>query len=260
MDVVCVGDCGIDRYLNAKSESLGGCTYNVAMNMSLPPNSVRVAVVTALSTEGKWSGQISETLIKRGIVLCASLRPFELPIQNIFLEANGERIFKGYEPGVLAGWMLNKIQIEMIVNAEAVVILAFQQIMPLLEQIIALPRQGKLSVDFMDMTDFGKDFSRIERYIQHCDIAFFGLSKEKDRDLVARIKQWFSAQKSEKIAVLTFGSDGSAAVGPGIYFEQSAEIVSKVVDTTGAGDSFAGVFLSQYFAGKSIPTALCAGS
>ena len=261
MNIVCVGDCGIDFYLNNNAESLGGCTFNVAMNMShFPHKETLITVITALSAEGACSLKFVEDLTNRGIALCASLRPFDLPRQNILVEASGERTFKGYEPGVLAGWVLNKLQVDTITTADLVVTLAFQQIMPLFEQIIALPLQGKLSIDFMDMTDFGKDFSRIERYLQLCDFAFFGLSKQNDRELIAQIKQWFSVQQSEKIGVMTFGSEGSVAVGPGFFFEQGVDVAGEVVDTTGAGDSFAGAFLATYLAGKSIPDALRAGS
>ena len=261
MNIVCVGDCGIDIYLNNSLESLGGCTLNVAMNMShFLQKEALITVVTALSTEGAGSLKITEDLTNHGIALCASLRPFELPRQNILLEANGERTFKGYQPGVLAGWVLTKLQIETIVAADVVVTLAFQQIMPLFEQIIALPLQGKLVIDFMDMTDFGKDFSRIEKYLQLCDIAFFGLSKQDDSELIAKIRHWFSEQQANKIAVMTFGPDGSQAVGPGFFFEQGVDVVRDVIDTTGAGDSFAAAFLASYFSGKSIPDALVAGS
>jgi sugar/nucleoside kinase (ribokinase family) len=217
-------------------------------------------VITALSAEGTLSLKFVEDLTSRGIALCASLRPFDLPKQNILIEASGERTFKGYQPGVLADWVLNKLQVDTITTADVVVTLAFQQIMPLFEQVIALPLRGKLSIDFMDMADFGKDFSRIERYLQLCDLAFFGLSKQSDRELITKIKQWFSVQQSEKIAVMTFGPEGSVAVGPGFFFEQGVDVVREVVDTTGAGDSFAGAFLANYLAGKSIPDAMRAGS
>lgn len=261
MDIVCVGDCGIDRYLNSKTESLGGCTLNVAMNMILPPASaLHVTVVTALAADDTRSQDISNLLSSRRIALCASLLPLALPVQNIFLEKHGERNFKGYEPGVLRSWKPNQFQSEIIGRADVVITLVFEQIIALFEQILAIPRQGRLSVDFMDMTDFGKDFKRIEGYLKQCDIAFFGLSKKGDQKLVAEIKHWYQSVGHNKLGVVTFGPEGSMVVGSGIYHERPADAVKSVVDTTGAGDSFAAVFLSTYLGGKSISEALQAAS
>ena len=62
------------------------------------------------------------------------------------------------------------------------------------------------------------------------------------------------------MGVVTFGPEGSMVVGSGIYHERPADAVKSVVDTTGAGDSFAAVFLSTYLGGKSISEALQAAS
>jgi fructoselysine 6-kinase len=257
MNIVCIGDCGIDRYLDSKTESLGGCSLNVAMNLVLPTDgSISASVVTVLSANDDRSKEISELLTSRRITLCASLLPGNLPVQNIFLEKSGERIFKGYETGILSAWKLSKIQTELIVTADVVITLAFTQILPLFIEILDSPRQGKLCIDFMDMTDFEKNFSRIELYLEQCDIAFFGLSKSSDQKLIADIKCWYEAASPEKIGVLTFGPEGSLAVGSGFLFEQPAECVTTVVDTTGAGDSFAAVFISTYLTGGSVPEAL----
>ena len=261
MNIVCIGDCGIDRYQDSKTESLGGCSLNVAMNLVLPTDSsINASVVTVLSANDDRSKEISEILSSRQIALCASLLPGNLPVQNIFLEQNGERIFKGYEPGVLSEWRLSQFQTELIVNADVVVTLAFTQIMPLFNEILATARQGKLFIDFMDMTDFEKDFSRIEFYLSQSDVAFFGLSKGTDQKLIADIKSWYETATPEKIGVLTFGSEGSLAVGSSFLFEQPAEPVTTVIDTTGAGDSFAAVFISTFLTGGTVPEALKAAS
>jgi sugar/nucleoside kinase (ribokinase family) len=257
MDIVCVGDCGIDRFLNTKTESFGGCTLNVAMNLILPNDgTIHASVVTALSAEDARSREISDLLSSKRIALCASLLPGKLPVQNIFVERSGERTFKGYEPGILADWKPSKFQIEMIANADIVVTLAFEQIVDLFEGILAIPRRGRLSVDFMDMTDFGKDIKRIDSFLNQIDIAFFGLSKNNDQTLIADIKRKFQSAVPNKLAVMTFGSEGSMVVGSGICCEQPAEPVTYVVNTTGAGDSFAAVFLTTYLTGKSIPDSL----
>ena len=257
MDIVCVGDCGIDRYLTPVSDSLGGCTLNVAMNIAaLADRSLRVSVITALACDHESTKQISDVLVGAGVVLCASILQGALPIQKIQIATDGERLFKGYEPGVLADWKLNKIQTDMIASADLVVTLIFEQIEPLFTQIMAIQRRGKLSVDFMDMADFGKDLTKVEAYLDHCDFAFFGLSKDQDQILIDAIKLRYSRANHNKLAIVTLGLKGALVVGAGFCIEEPAVLVEKVVDTTGAGDSFAAVFLGIYLTGKSIPEAI----
>lgn len=56
--------------------------------------------------------------------------------------------------------------------------------------------------------------------------------------------------------VLTLGSQGSMCVEPQGEIHEQAIFPTKVVDTTAAGDTFTGFFLSAYLAGKDISEAL----
>jgi sugar/nucleoside kinase (ribokinase family) len=60
--------------------------------------------------------------------------------------------------------------------------------------------------------------------------------------------------------VVTCGPDGAMAIRDGERFEVKAEPVAKVIDTTGAGDLFAGGFLAGHTQGRSIEDCLTMGA
>lgn len=63
-----------------------------------------------------------------------------------------------------------------------------------------------------------------------------------------------------EIVVITRGDKGAVAVAGDTLFEIPAEPISKVVDTTGAGDLFAAGFLTGYAQGRSIYDCLQMGA
>jgi len=69
-------------------------------------------------------------------------------------------------------------------------------------------------------------------------------------------------QLAKKVPTLisTRGPDGAVAMQDGERFEVTAEPIEQVVDTTGAGDSFAAGFLSGFSAGKDVGTCLKMGA
>lgn len=78
------------------------------------------------------------------------------------------------------------------------------------------------------------------------------LGKEDyEEELIKGLKEKFSS----KMIVLTLGENGSKCIKDGKVYRMDIERV-KVVDTTGAGDTFTGFFLSKYFSDGDIEKAL----
>ncbi len=55
------------------------------------------------------------------------------------------------------------------------------------------------------------------------------------------------------ITVVTRSEKGAVVIGGGQHWEVPGEHVAKVVDTTGAGDLFAGGFMAGLVQGRSLP-------
>ena len=100
------------------------------------------------------------------------------------------------------------------------------------------------------------------RLLSFCD--YIICSKEEvgalsgEKELKPGMERLFSSNKSMKLIVATQGAGGSLAYD-GRYYSQEVFKV-KVVDTTGAGDSFAAGFLLHYIEAKDVAEALKRGN
>ncbi len=68
------------------------------------------------------------------------------------------------------------------------------------------------------------------------------------------------AEHAGKLFVVTLGPDGSQALSKEGRLTCPAAPVDKIVDTTGAGDTFAAAFLCEYCVSKDIATSLSRGA
>lgn len=257
LHVVCVGDCGIDRYGSLGQDRPGGITLNVAAHARrCLPALDRVTVVTALGpdAEGELVVDAIERLDLNG---CITRLEGRTPVQHIELEPTGEKRFVRYDEGVLAAFRLGAHERDVVAGSDVLVMNVFRQVMPFFDDLVTAPSRGLRFVDFLDLADFDDPVAAVEHYVPHFDIGQFGLSLHA-RGLVDALEA--IARKYERVFVVTLGPDGSLALGGADRVHCPAESVPRVVDTTGAGDAFAAAFLASYGHGAIIAEALRAGS
>jgi fructoselysine 6-kinase len=114
-----------------------------------------------------------------------------------------------------------------------------------------LKRNMKLSVDFSHRGDF----VLLEKYINIVSIAFF----EGKVEFYHSAKRL--AQKYPQIPiVLTLGSSGSKAFLGEEEFYLPAPKVTKVLDTTGCGDSYQAAFAYTWFTANNLKLAMMSGT
>lgn len=119
----------------------------------------------------------------------------------------------------------------------------FSQIQKFFESVIKNKPKKFLAVDFMNLADFNNSTKVVYKYINDFDIGFFGLGS-KDKALIKELKSL--SEKKNKLFIVTLGENGSIAFQKGKLYEQEATPVTKVIDTTGAGDAYAAVFLKEF--------------
>ena len=243
MYVVAAGDCGVDRYLNLRADRPGGISLNFAVNARtwFRPDA-RVGVVTAL-------GEDREADVVRGafgtfdISAVAPTVAGATPIQYIDREPSGEKIFVRYEPGILASHRIGDAGRVAIANSDVMIAALFPGVVGFIDSVMAAPSSGLRAVDFGALSGFDRPLQMVDRYVDRLDIGFFGLTAGEDA-LIDDLE--VIADKSRRLFIVTLAAEGGLALDRGQRHRYAAVPVGDVVDTTGAGDTFAAGFLSEY--------------
>jgi sugar/nucleoside kinase (ribokinase family) len=248
MKLVCIGDCGIDRYQPSISDPsvtdhFGGITFNFAHHARQQFSSEwDINVITAIGDDLEGE-KVMKKLGEKGFNLLVSRLPGKTPIQDIEVQADGERKFTHYDPGVLRGYRMNQQETESIATADLLATTHFQQIEGLFHSVMKCPGRGLRVVDFADFSDH-PSLSLLDKFHEDFDIGFFGL-KAAQKSLIEALQNISRIQ--DKLLIVTLGAAGSIAFQAGKETNMTAIPVPRVVDTTGAGDSFAAGFLGLYY-------------
>lgn len=256
MNVVCVGDCGVDHYLPSNDKFFGGITANFARHArSEFPADDAVHIVSAVGDDDGATLVLS-SLEDSGIERHISRLSGTTPVQYIEVQPDGERKFVRYEAGVLGDFRIGNEERRIIQQSDLLVAPVYLQIVGLFDELMSIRTSGLTSIDFADFLQHA-DFELLERHIDAIDIGFFGLSVD-DVAAIKRIEKL--AKRHDKLFVITLGADGSRACCRDEQFECPVDPVDNVVDTTGAGDAFAAGYLSRYCHGYGIRESLEAGA
>ena len=256
MRVVLAGDCGVDRYVSLGVDRPGGITLNVAAHARrLFPRSDSVTVLTALGTD-REAAMVRKALRGLGVEIFLRELPGSTSLQLIDLEPSGEKIFVSYHQGVLGDFRVGEEERELIAGSDLLVAPHYRQIDGFFSSVMAAPSRGIRAVDFADIAE-DPETRNVERFVDFLDIAFFGLDPSHAR-LIDQLET--IACRREKLFVVTLGAGGSVALGGRDRIVCPAAPVEKVVDTTGAGDTFAAAFLSEYVRSKDVGQSLARGA
>ena len=257
MRVTAVGDCGVDRYLNLGRDRPGGITLNFAANARrlFPPDDT-VGVVTALGSD-REAGLVRHAIALLGLEACLVELAGATSIQYIDRQPSGEKIFVRYEQGVLGDYRLGVRDKEVLARSDVLMAVVYAQIEGFFESVMQSPSPGLRAVDFGDLAGVTGGVGIVEHYRERFHLGFFGLSAS-DVELIEVLEQL--ARRHRLLLVVTLGADGSLALGGERRFACPAVAVARVVDTTGAGDTFAAGFLREYSASRDAARSLARGA
>jgi fructoselysine 6-kinase len=257
MRVICAGDCGVDRYVNRALDRPGGMTLNFAANArDLFAPTDEILVLTALGTDAE-SRLVREALARLKLVGHIVEQPGATSIQYIDRDPSGEKRFLRYEAGVLADWRPGQCERALIATADLLVTPVYQQIYGVFEAILAAPCHGLRAVDFLDLSDVDDPSAFVARFADRIDVGFFGL-QASDLTLIDELDA--VARRHGRLFIVTLGARGSLALGGAERLACAAVTVPRVVDTTGAGDSFAAAFLAEYCRSRDVARGLQRGA
>jgi fructoselysine 6-kinase len=255
--VTAVGDCGVDRYVNLGRDRPGGITLNFAANARrLFPATDTVGVVTALGTDEEAS-LVRRAIAGLGLEACVAELEGATSIQYIDRHPSGEKIFVRYEQGVLGGYRLGGREKDVLARSEVVMAVVYAQIEGFFDSVMESPSPGLRAVDFGDLSGITGGVDVVERYREGFHLGFFGLGAT-DGDLIDALEA--RARRQRQLFVVTLAAEGSLALGGAQRLACPAVEVARVVDTTGAGDTFAAGFLREYVFSRDVARSLARGA
>lgn len=257
MNVIAAGDCGVDRYLNLAVDRAGGISLNFAVNAKLLfPSDARIGVVSA--TGDDTEGQIVRAVFDQyGLEAVAPIVRGATPIQYIDRQQSGEKIFVRYEAGLLAHHRLDSAGRSAIAKSDLMMTTFYNDVSGFIESIMTSPSQGLRACDLGALVGIDDPLSLIHRYVNQLDVAFFGLTID-DHELIQAIES--IATQSQCLFIITLAECGGMAFKGKQRFHFDAVQVDEVVDSTGAGDTFAAGFLSDYVYSGAIESGLDSGA
>jgi fructoselysine 6-kinase len=256
MNIVCVGECTIDRYLDLGIAHVGGISLNFAVN-ARRCGARQVALVSCVGDDA-GGRLVLEKLAREQIDASCVARLHGLTAsQNIRMAPVGERIFPpgGYQAGVLHEWSLGEVELAFLAGFDVLAVPVFAQIEHITWAALQAPGFGGRRVaDFLDGADRGPDLPELDRYFERLDIAFFS----GDAAFVEELRPQSRAGRT--VIVVTHGAAGSTALIGGEPLTHPAVAVATPIDTTGCGDAFQAAFTVRYLRTGDVRAALEAGA
>lgn len=254
MKMIGVGDNMVDVYLHLNKMFPGGNSVNVP-ELALKAGAEAAAYIGVFGDDA--AGRLMYDSLKEDGIDVSRVRIVHgSNARNaIKLDKDNDRIFAGNNFGgdaALVELRFNQDDLNFISRYDVLHTSVHSEIPYLLPMI-----QGKIfiSLDFSD----GYTDQRIASLCPYLDVAFFtgsGRTREEMDETIAK-----ALAAGAKVVVMTMGLDGSIVTdGKERIFQPAIKATEQVVDTLGAGDTYAAAFLVEYFHSRDMRKAALKGA
>lgn len=232
MRVAEIGDNCIDLYERIGRKYPTGNVVDTGVNLKKLGVDVSVISTTGSDENGKW---MIESLKEEGLDI-SHLKVAEGKTAVTYMDMDGsDRIHGDYEEGVLADMVFDEEDIRFACEHD----LVHSALWGMAEK--ALPKIAEsgtpIAFDYADRLDH----KLVEETLPYVSYGFYSYHNGRDAYIEGYLKD--KVDRGMKIAVATFGEEGSLAYDKDGYHVGHIVPAKKVVNTVGAGDSFIAGFL-----------------
>ncbi|MBQ1483038.1 MAG: fructoselysine 6-kinase [Erysipelotrichaceae bacterium] len=232
MRVAEIGDNCIDLYERIGRKYPTGNVVDTGVNLKKLGVDVSIISTTGSDENGKW---MIESLKEEGLDI-SHLKVAEGKTAVTYMDMDGnDRIHGDYEEGVLADMVFDEEDIRFACEHD----LVHSALWGMAEK--ALPKIAEsgtpIAFDYADRLDH----KLVEETLPYVSYGFYSYHNGRDAYIEEYLKD--KVDRGMKIAVATFGEEGSLAYDKDGYHVGHIVPAKEVVNTVGAGDSFIAGFL-----------------
>jgi fructoselysine 6-kinase len=250
LTIAAVGEICADFYEDDASVFLGGISANFAR--SAVEAGARSSLFAAVGDDERGvalTALLSETAVASRV----RVLPGSTAVQRIRVTPDGERIFCGFDAGVVADYTLTDSELAAIAQLDAVAVPVAPETERVLAQLAAAGGHRALVGD-VSRDSAGSDLAGwLAPRLSSFAIAFVGGTAE-DLEPLRRL-----SERAGALVVLTAGAAGAWALASGRVLHQPS-VAERVIDTTGCGDAFQATFTVSHLTGASLEVALHAAA
>jgi sugar/nucleoside kinase (ribokinase family) len=256
--LVAVGEVCRDLYSTPRGDGdveephLGGISANFARVARRAGAEVALFAAIGDDPEGRW---VAARLHEEGLDAHVRVLSGHTACQRLRVAPGGERVFTGFEPGVMTTYALDAHELGLLARARAIALPCSPESQTVVAQVLAeVPPEVAIVGDFsQDSLAPGALAGWLEGHLARLSIAFVG-GRVEDRGLLEQLARTHHAH-----LVLTAGPDGAYSITEdGVVHQPS--VVETLVDTTGCGDAFAAGFTVAWLGGAARARALFEGA
>lgn len=251
-----IGDNCIDDYVNIGRRYPTGNVVDTGVNMAKLGIPVSIISTTGSDENGRW---MIDALTKEGLELSHfKVADGATAITYMTLDEN-DRVHGEYEEGVLENIVFDDEDIRFAAEHDLVFTAFWGKAENVMGKIHDL---GALTAFDYATTDDERLPAMLETTRGAIDYGFFSykdIGRKDDEEPRAFLRDKVE-NHGMKVAVATFGEEGSLAFDGARFYECGIYPQPEVVNTVGAGDSFIAGFLAGVLQGKDIPACLDQGA
>jgi fructoselysine 6-kinase len=234
-----VGDIGIDIYPQTGKQFPGGMALNNAIHATRAGAHASIVGIVGNDLIGKKS---LELLQKEHINIdhVEIIPGGKTQSIEVVLDEHKVQHYQNWNLGVLAEFIPTQAHEQFLTTQDGAISFYLPEFAHFFDAFAAmhLPNTIKIA-DFTDLSEHSGDVSFIKQYTEKFDWCIFSIEREGRKGQSEAFEKLMQDSNISGLALL--GADGSKVIHQGNIYQQPAKRV-KVVDTTGAGDSFVATF------------------